>query len=114
VSLPQTLAEPAWQFLGTTLAIVFVLCVLAFASGWALARLFKLKRPQRVALMFGLGMNNNGTGLVLASMVLVEYPDAMLPLIFYTLVQHLVAGCVHYYLIRSAARRSQRLATANA
>jgi len=45
-----------------------------------------------------------GTGLVLASMVLVEYPEAMLPLIFYTLVQNLVAGCVDLYLSRKRTK----------
>jgi BASS family bile acid:Na+ symporter len=110
VSLPQTVAEPVWHFLSATLAIVIGLCVVAFASGWVIAKLFRLDRAQRVALMFGLGMNNNGTGLVLASMVLVEYPEAMLPLIFYTLVQHLVAGCVDYYLRRRNAQRLRKRA----
>jgi hypothetical protein len=44
--------------------------------------------------MFGLGMNNNGTGLVLASMALADHPRVMLPIIFYNLVQHLIAGIV--------------------
>jgi hypothetical protein len=45
--------------------------------------------------MYGLGMNNNGTGLVLASLVLSSYPRVMVPIIFYNLVQHLVAGTLH-------------------
>ena len=48
--------------------------------------------------MFGLGMNNNGTGLVLASMALADHPQVLLPIIFYNLVQHLVAGMVDYLL----------------
>ena len=44
--------------------------------------------------MFGLGMNNNGTGLVLASMALGSDPIMMLPIILYNLVQHVAAGCV--------------------
>ena len=46
--------------------------------------------------MYGLGMNNNGTGLVLASLSLAAYPRVMLPIIFYNLVQHVVAGIVHF------------------
>jgi hypothetical protein len=42
--------------------------------------------------MFGLGMNNNGTGLVMASMALADHPRVLLPIIFYNLVQHLAAG----------------------
>jgi hypothetical protein len=32
--------------------------------------------------MFGLGMNNNGAGLALASMTLAAHPRVMLPIIF--------------------------------
>jgi len=60
----------------------------------AIARLLQVGGGERTSLMFGLGMNNNGTGLVLASMALADHPTAMLPIIFYNLVQHLVAGGV--------------------
>jgi BASS family bile acid:Na+ symporter len=53
--------------------------------------------------MFGLGMNNNGTGLVLASVTLANHPLVMLPIIFYNLVQHLVAGVVDYARYRMVA-----------
>lgn len=56
-------------------------------------------------LMYGLGMNNNGTGLVLASLVLAAYPRVMVPIIFYNLVQHVVAGSIHIALDRK--RRAQ-------
>jgi BASS family bile acid:Na+ symporter len=94
VSLPQTVANPDWDLLAVTLAIVVSLCVLAFASGWLIARLPNTDSAQRASLMFGLGMNNNGTGLVLASMTLAAHPTVMIPIIFYNLVQHLVAGSV--------------------
>ena len=94
MSLPQAVARPDPDFLAVTLAIVVGLCVLAFAAGWAIARLLRADRDQRTSLMFGLGMNNNGTGLVLASMALADHPRVMLPIIFYNLVQHLVAGAV--------------------
>src|SRR5262249_5040155 len=58
---------------------------------------------QRVSLMFGLGMNNNGTGLVLASVALAAHPRVMLPIIAYNLVQHLVAGTVTFLLGRGSA-----------
>jgi BASS family bile acid:Na+ symporter len=44
--------------------------------------------------MFGLGMNNNGTGLVLAATALSAYPRVLQPVILYNLVQHLVAAGV--------------------
>lgn len=52
--------------------------------------------------MFGLGMNNNGTGLVLASLALGSRPMVMLPIIMYNLMQHLAAGSVDALLRRAA------------
>ena len=100
VSLPQAVAEPDPDFLALTLAIVVVLCALAFTAGWLISRFLKATPSQRTALMFGLGMNNNGTGLVLASMSLADHPRVMLPIIFYNLVQHLIAGIVDRLVCR--------------
>jgi BASS family bile acid:Na+ symporter len=94
VSLPQAVADPDLDFLAVTLGIVLVLCGLAFAAGWSISWLLKATSAQRTSLMFGLGMNNNGTGLVLASMALADHTRVMLPIIFYNLVQHLIAGIV--------------------
>lgn len=55
VSLPQALAERDYDFLAITLAITAGLCLTLFAAGYALSRLFKLDRAERVSLMFGLG-----------------------------------------------------------
>ena len=52
--------------------------------------------------MYGLGMNNNGTGLVLASMALADHPTVMLPIIFYNLVQQIAAGIVNDWQARRA------------
>jgi BASS family bile acid:Na+ symporter len=100
MSLPQTIADPDWDFLAVILTIVVLLCALAFAAGWLIARWLKADRAQQVALMFGLGMNNNGTGLVLATLTLADHPLVLLPIIFYNLVQHLVAGTVDWILSR--------------
>ena len=103
VSLPWTVADPDWDFLVLTLAMVVGLCVVAFGSGWSLARLLRADAAQRTSLMFGLGMNNNGTGLVLASVALADHPRALLPIIFYNLVQHLVAGGVDAFITRTSS-----------
>ena len=107
-SLPQAIARPDPDFLAAALAIVVGLCVLMFAAGWSLARLFRAARDRRVALMFGLGMNNNGTGLVMASLALADHPRVLLPIIFYNLVQHLVAGAVDRIVRDGEARPPAR------
>jgi len=107
VSLPQAVVDPDADFLAVTLLIVVGLCVLAFAAGSLISRLMNAPPAQRTSLMFGLGMNNNGTGLVLASMALTDHPRVLLPIIFYNLVQHLVAGVVDRFIDRMTTPRAQ-------
>jgi BASS family bile acid:Na+ symporter len=95
VSLPKAVAEHDWDFLAITFTITAGLCLMAFAVGYWLSCRFGLEQAETIALMYGLGMNNNGTGLVLASLTLAAYPRVMVPIIFYNLIQHLVAGSVH-------------------
>jgi BASS family bile acid:Na+ symporter len=92
VALPRVVKAPDPDFISIVLTVVTILCLVAFGSGWAIARLLGVDRAQRIALMFGLGMNNNGTGLVLASLSLADHPRVMLPIILYNLIQHLVAA----------------------
>lgn len=100
VSLPEAIGNPDADFLAVILVIVCGLCILAFSAGWLLSRLGGADPAQRTSLMFGLGMNNNGTGLVLATLALADHPLVMIPIIFYNLVQHLVAGSVDFLLFR--------------
>ncbi len=101
-SLPQVVANPDWDFLAAVLAIVTGLCALAFAAGCLLARWTGADYAQRASLMFGLGMNNNGTGLVLASLALADHPRVLLPIICYNLVQHVAAGVADCWFCRPA------------
>jgi BASS family bile acid:Na+ symporter len=103
VSLPEVVAYPDADFLALILGVVVSLCGLTFASGWVVGRLLKADRARQTALMFGLGMNNNGTGLVLAGVALAGHPRVMLPILLYNLVQHLVAGLVASLRGRRAA-----------
>lgn len=96
VSLPKAVAEHDLDFLALTLGITTGLCVAAFSAAYWLSGLFDTGEAERVSLMYGLGMNNNGTALVLASLALASFPRIMVPIIFYNIVQHLVAGAVHH------------------
>ena len=98
VSLPQTLTHPDPDFLLITLPITLALCVTMFACGFLLGRVLNAERDQVISLAYGLGMNNNGTALVLAALALAQFPRVMVPIIFYNLLQHIVAGGLHQFL----------------
>jgi BASS family bile acid:Na+ symporter len=111
-ALPQVAANPDVNFLTVTLGVVTGLCVTAFAAGWGIARLLRADQGQQTALMFGLGMNANSVGLVLASATLVSHPLVIVPILMYTLVQQLVAGAADLVLRRTARGGALARATA--
>jgi len=92
IALPEVFASPDWAFLTTVLVFGSLLCVIDFLSGWWFARILRGKTAQCLALMFGVGMNNNGTALVLASLAFVNAPKILVPMIFYNLVQNVIAS----------------------
>ncbi len=94
VALPMAFAKPDWDFLIITLLITISLCLLAFGTGWIISKILRVSDSERTSLMFGLGMNNNGTGLVLSSLALADHPLVMIPIIFYNLIQQIVAGLI--------------------
>jgi len=104
VSLPQILARPDVDLLILVLTVTVGLCAVTFGAGWALARVLGLGQAQQTALMFGLGMSNNGTGLVVATTRLPDHPLVMLPLLLYNLLQHVAAGVSDRLLMRRRRR----------
>jgi bile acid:Na+ symporter, BASS family len=102
--LPQVITTPDADFMLIMALIVSLVCIGGFGSGLFISRLLKANRSDTASLMFGLGMNNNGSGLVLASVSLADHPQVMLPIIFYNLVQHLFASAVDRALPRFAVR----------
>ena len=82
LALQKALSHPDYDFLVIIRLIVVALCLTAFGSWYLLARLFRTDRKDRISLMFGLGLNSNGAGLVPASTALSHHPQVMLPLIF--------------------------------
>ncbi len=101
-SLPGVFRNPDLAFLGFVLITTLAFCAAAFFAGWLLARVFKADKSDQAALMFGLGMNNNGTGLVLASIALADHPAVMLPMIFYTLVQQVLAALIDSKMFKAS------------
>jgi BASS family bile acid:Na+ symporter len=103
-SLPEVVKYPDWDFIALIIGMAVLMCIITFTSGWWLGSLLGADQASRIALMFGLGMSNNGSGLVLAAATLAGQPRVMLPIIVYNLVQHLVAGSAAYLIRNDSAR----------
>ena len=90
--LPGVIAAPDWDFLALVGVAAGATCGVAFAAGFAAARSVRADPARRAALVFGVGMANNGAGLALAAGALAGCPMALLPVVAVNLVQHLAAG----------------------
>ncbi|MDF2693432.1 MAG: Na+-dependent transporter [Labilithrix sp.] len=107
-SLPQIIAYPKPDFLALVLVVTVLMCAGAFALGWWLPRRFHGTRGDQTALMFGLGMNNNGLGLVLAQVALPDRPRVLVAIVAYNVVQQLAAGIVYTWR-RTAPERGHKV-----
>ena len=90
--LPGVIAALDWDFLALVAVAAGLMCGAAFAAGFGVARSVRADPARRAALVFGIGMANNGAGLALAAGALVGCPMALLPVVAVNLVQHLAAG----------------------
>jgi BASS family bile acid:Na+ symporter len=98
--LPAVLAKPDWDLLALVGVAAAGACAGAFAAGFAAGWVVRADPARRAALVFGVGMANNGAGLALAAGSLAGSPAALLPVVAVNLVQHLAAGCARARLAR--------------
>lgn len=103
-ALPQAARYPDWDLIAILVALTLAMCAGAFSLAFLLARTLVLKRPERASLVFGVGMSNNGAGLVLASAAMADHVLILLPIIVYNLAQQLIAALVDR---RLAAERAE-------
>jgi bile acid:Na+ symporter, BASS family len=90
--LPAAAADPDWDFLALVAVAAGLTCGVAFAAGFGAARAVNADPARRAALVFGVGMANNGAGLALTAGALAACPMALLPVVAVNLIQHLAAG----------------------
>ncbi|TWT36990.1 Sodium Bile acid symporter family protein [Posidoniimonas corsicana] len=91
----------AGERLATALSLAGALCAAAFLAGWLLARSTRASGPTSAALVYSVGMHNNGVALLLADTVLPRESAVFLPIICYALVQHGLAGIVDALFTRA-------------
>lgn len=103
LALPGLIERPAWQAILLAGALAVALQLLGVATAWILAHLTEQDRESTTALMFAFSMKHTGLALVLAGEVLQQEPRVILLIVLATLLQHILAGCVDWYLVRHAA-----------
>lgn len=101
-ALPQVTHHPDWDFLAVAAAASLGLCAGSFAAGWWVGRRLGAGARPGVSLAYGLGMSNNGSGLVTAAALALP-AGALLPVLAYNLIQHLAAGVVGRLAERAGA-----------
>lgn len=87
VSQHNQAGQLSWAF-----GLATILCLTDFGAGWCTGKLLRPEPSTRVAMIFGIGMHNNGIALLVADSLLLKDSPAFLPIIAYAMVQHLVAG----------------------
>lgn len=105
LALPPIMERPDWSLLVTAILAALGLAIVCFGAAVPISRLFREGRPERASLYFGLGMRNNGAGLVLVATLLPEPEIVLLPIILYNLIQHFGAGIVDRYLLENIEQR---------
>ncbi len=104
VSLPQAfkLSSPSLVF--SFVVVTSLFCFFGFLNGLLMSHIIKADTRERASLVFGLGMNNNGTGLVLVAEKMNQHPLVLLPIILFNLEQQIMAGLMEWWLRRPCPR----------
>lgn len=112
LAMPRIFNGESPSTLLSSALLAAALSALGVASASVLSLLLRLGRTTRISLVFGFSMKHTGLALVLAGEVLQNEPRAILMIVLATLLQHIVAGTVDWYLMHSANRnRSQQAPT---
>jgi BASS family bile acid:Na+ symporter len=104
LALPTVFDQSRLALVLTTAILATALSVVGLAAGWLLSRLFRLSADTKSALLFGLSMKHTGLALILAGAVLADQPLAILLVVLATLMQHLLAGVVQWWMQRGAVK----------
>jgi|GEM_PF-174358 len=104
LTLPHVVA---FESIGTVVAALVGAAIMAaslFATGEVLSRLLHLKHEDRVSLVFGSALKNNGAAMVLVSSFAESHHVALLAIIAYSLAQNVGAVLVTQWLATKGSR----------
>jgi BASS family bile acid:Na+ symporter len=99
LALPEIRNSSPTMLLATA-GLTAALSVVGLVVGCGLAWIIYVKPATRAALMFGLSMKHTGLALILANEVLDDEPLAILVIVLATLIQHLMAGLVQWWMAK--------------
>ncbi|WP_235277520.1 hypothetical protein [Methylacidiphilum kamchatkense] len=86
-SLPKIFQQANFLFLLTVLCFSFIYCFSRFYVGNIIGWLFHYQEDVRKSLVFGTGMSNTGSALVLANLALSNHPRAIFVILLYDVIQ---------------------------
>lgn len=93
-ALGGQLSHPQPAFIAASIGTAVAACAGALLVGWGLARGLRSDRADTVAITLASGMNNSSASAVLASTHLAAYPQVLMPVLAYSIVQKVGAGVV--------------------
>ncbi|MEV0090835.1 bile acid:sodium symporter [Streptomyces sp. NPDC050738] len=105
------LRDPRPVLLVASVVTAAGMCAASFTIGWCLARVLRATHADTVAITFASGMNNSSASAVLAATRLPDYPQVLLPVLAYSLLQKLLAGVTDAVLMRHRAKSAAARAT---
>lgn len=97
LALPKAGHSPP-SLLLATVALAIALGVTGIVLGALIAWLLRLRPETRTTLMFGLSMKHTGLALIVAAAVLGHEPLAIFMIAMATIMQHVVAGVVQWFI----------------
>lgn len=102
-SMRQVLVDGRFGLLGVSAAAAVAMAAATFAAGATAGWRRGEGRDESVALLYGIGMQNNGVAMLIGGMALAADSPAFLPMIAHALTQHLAAGATATMLERKNA-----------
>ena len=100
MALRQVSESGDWQQVWVSLCTACAVALLSFGLGFGSGRLLKASRQDQIAVIYGTAMFNNGLAFLLLEPLVPASSAVFLPLLAFSLVQHLLAGAAEMWFSR--------------
>ena len=100
LAMPQVFERAAPRVIFVTSLSAIALQFLGVVTAWVMSKTMSLDKESTIALMFAFSMKHTGLALVLAGEVLESEPRVILLIVLATLLQHILAAIVDWFVAR--------------